>query len=382
MTESRPRVLLLTPATRWGSWIWLQRVIAEASGDARWTVVSYGRPPEAPVGVRFVCLPAVDYVRIGNLLSRRHFLPLNFLFFFPLAVIAWWLTLRERHDVLVGNGVFSTALLLLARRRGTRLALAFHAHVGHLSGIWAQLVRWLLPKCDMIFVNSETSRQDLLTFTDSKQIVLVPHWAEQRFFDLSIERGSNTPLRVLYVGRMDEEKFAQCLRVCRPLAEQGIIEFWTLGSGPLSKDLLNRRGCRSIGYIEDRDAVARVYGQADVVWAPADSTYLSIPGAESLAAGNPLIVSDVPAVEMRAAAGVRIPRDLVPPYIGKVVDGIDDSEAINYLRRLAKDGIATEQRTTCRAYAMSHHHPSNATLVTSQLLPATDCARSVRSLES
>src|SRR6266849_638825 len=83
----RTRCLILTPATRWGSWLWLEKVVAASDPAIEWVVVSYGRPLAPPRAMRVLAFPAVDYTRAGLLMSRRSWWLVNIFYYFPLAIL-------------------------------------------------------------------------------------------------------------------------------------------------------------------------------------------------------------------------------------------------------------------------------------------------------
>ena len=182
-----------------------------------------------------------------------------------------------------------------------------------------------------------------------RSVVPVAHWADTTFFCGDVrERLLSSPLRVLYVGRTDPEKFSQCLRVCTTLAHEGLAELTVVGP---PADGSTPPGIRYVGYLSSRSALKDWYDWADVTWAPADVDYLSRPGVEALASGCPVVVSDVPAVGGKCDGSIRIPRDLVPKTVGAVVDGMDDSEALALLGRWATGAGSPGDRLACRAFA-------------------------------
>lgn len=354
-------VLVITPATRFGSWSWLEKVIAATGEDARWVVVSYGRPDYEIPHVTFRTLPSpVDYPRLGRLLSHRLLLWINALYLLPLAPLAWWSAVRHRTRVVVANGVVSAAVAAPLGFVGCRLLLAYHGTVGHAPAWIHRTLRVVLGRFDAAFVNSTGSADDLSLVIDRARVQVVPLWADSRFFAVPLERETSERLDVLFVGRQDPEKFEQCLRVCSVLATEGLVRLRAVGAGPLA-DRVHGNGLEQLGYISDVEELAHVYGRSDVVWAPADVTYLSIPGVEALASGCPVIVSDRVAVDVKADVGVRVARDLVLPPLGIVV-GSDD-EALVALRSWAETGIDEATRRICRDYAEEHHSDRNLRVV-------------------
>jgi glycosyltransferase involved in cell wall biosynthesis len=310
-----------------------------------------------------VTIPAiVDYPRLGRLFSHKLLLWLNALYLLPLAPLAWACALRYRANVVVANGVVSAAFAAPLRLFGRHVFLAYHGTVGHSPKPIRQALSVVLSLCEVAFVNSSGSADDLALVFDSDRIRIVRLWADDRFFRVPLERPRADALTVLFVGRQDPEKFAQCLRVCSGLAHSGVVRLRAVGAGPLSSQVVGPN-LEALGYIADVDELSEVFGSADVVWAPADVSYLSIPGVEALAAGCPVIVSDLPAVEVKVAAGVRVGRDLVMPPLGVVVDGERDDEAIATLRRWAVDGISLETRAACREHARRFHTGENLRLV-------------------
>jgi len=359
-------ILVVTPATKFGSWAWIEKALAERP-DQPAIVVSYGRSDTAPPNVRFVALPVlIDYAAWGPRLAERRYLALNLLYYAPLLPIAWWLAVRHRPSVLLANGVLPAAILGPLTMFGARLILAFHGSIGHVGGRWHATLRRVLRPVDVAFANSAGSADDLAHVLDRGRIQIVEHWADAVFFNTSLERAGGSPLRVLFVGRLDDEKFEQCLRVSERLAEEGVIELSAVGTGPLQQ-ALGRPGLNHLGYVSDKHRLAQIYAESDVVWAPADVTYVAIPGAEGLASGCPLIISARPAVFTHARDGLKVPRDIVPDGIGRVVDADDEAEAT--LRDWAATGIDESVRRQCRAYATEHYSIDNIRRVADALVP-------------
>lgn len=355
---------MLTPATRFGSWAWIEKALA-ADPSQPVIVVGYGRSATAPSNVRFATLPPlIDYGAWGPRLAERRFLALNLLYYAPLLPIAWWIILRRRPRVMLANGVNSAAILGLLAGKHRRLLLAFHGSIEHAGSRWHSILRRVLGRVDVAFVNSEGSADDLAHAFDRNRIEVVEHWADRVFFDVRLPRPRREVVRVLFVGRLDDEKFAQCLRVCTSLGKQKVVELDAVGTGPLQSGLRGP-GLNHIGYVGDKRQLADLYGAADVVWAPADVTYIAIPGAEGLAAGCPLIISARPAVFTHARDGLKVPRAIVPEEVGRVVD--EDDEAERTLRNWSETGISLETRRRCRAYAERRFSDTNLEPVVREL---------------
>jgi glycosyltransferase involved in cell wall biosynthesis len=350
------RAVIVSPAMRYGSWLWFEDIMAHAP-DVEWTVIAYGHAPvERLPSVKFITCPGFDYLLIGRVASYSWMLWLNFVYVFPLAIVAWCVVALRGADIVVGNGVATTVLLSpCALRRRTRLWLAFH--VGWI-GPSRSLARLLLSACDGGVTVSEESAREVSAVLRSRPVVSVPHWADEVYFssDMGQRVKAAGLLKVLFVGRTDPGKFAQCKRVCVELAKQGLVELTVVGG---RDDEPTDAGITWAGYVSSQKALAEYYANADVTWAPADVDYLSRPGIEALASGCPVVVSDISCVPPRDDGSVRIPRSLVPVGAGWVVDGGDDEEALGLLARLARTEGQVADPSFCRSFAREHHSPDN-----------------------
>ncbi len=366
---SRRSCIVVTPALVYGSWSWLDDIIRH-SPDISWLVVGYGSIPEtAPKNVRFVTLRGGNYLKVGRLGTRTPFLWLNWLYVMPLVLIAMAHTWRIKPFIIVGNGIASASLLVACRAASprTRVWLAYHSAIGHLPSIVRVGIRIVLAPVSGAVCNSLGNKRELQSVMPGRRIVPVEHWADDVFFtgDVRPSRmapgcASSRPIRVLYVGRTDPEKFGQCERVCTALAQQGLVELTVVGP---TAAVASPPGVRFMGYVSSRAALHELYQDADVTWAPADVDYLSRPGVESLASGCPIIVSDIPAVEGKCDGSVRIPRNLIPKSVGVVVDGADDREVIALFRSWATGAGTPGEREACRMLARARFSSQNIRLI-------------------
>ena len=291
-------------------------------------------------------------------MARRGLTFLNLLYVLPLGAIALVCAIALQVDVVVGNGLASVAALLPVKvlRPRVRIALGFHAYVAGLGPRWIRVIRSWCRGVDVAVANSVGNAEDLSLVMPKGKIVRVEHWADPCFFAVPIPSTRTTPpLHVLYVGRLDPEKFGQCQRVCCALAEEGVVELQAVGTGSMQDRVHWTAAVSNCGYIGGRAELARKFGWADVTWAPADTTYLSRPGIESLASAVPVLVSDIPVDAQRRGGDIRIPRDLVSKSVGWVVDGLVDTEVIGLLRVVAAEGIPREMREAARKVAVEGH---------------------------
>lgn len=355
----RRRGVVVTPALRYGSWTWLEDVIRH-SVDVSWVVVGYGRvPDDPPCNARFVTLPGGDYLKIGRFAARPVLLWLNVLYALPLALLAAVVSRRERPDVIVGNGIAATALLQACRvvSPRSRIWLAYHGYIAHLHGVLRWMIRFMLAGATGAVCNSQGNASELRPVVPHRPVVPVEHWADDAYFEGTVRQAKSVGvLQVLFVGRTDPAKFAQCRRVCTLLAQEGLSELTVIGPVPNGEQ---EPGINYIGYVYSKDELRSWYQRADVTWAPADVDYLSRPGVEALASGCPVVVSDIPAVEGKCDGTVRIPRTLVPQEAGAVVDGMDDHEVLELLRGWAQGGLVLGDREACRRYGKERFSSAN-----------------------
>ena len=358
--KSRRRtVVVVSPALKYGSWSWFEDIIA-SSPDTRWIVIAYGIvPSDRLLNVEWWTCKMGDYLKIGRFASHRYFLWLNFVYVLPLAVVAWFVAWYRKADVVVGNGIAATVLLQPCRLfRRLEVWLGYHGYISWLGDASQKLMRLLLSTCSGAICNSQGSADDLAKVLPDRPVIPVQHWASEAFFVMPLakkERNSGH-VRVLFVGRTDPEKFAQCNRVMRQLAQLGTAELSVVG--PSQREPAEDR-FRYVGYVSGSESLAEYYRWADLVWAPADVDYLSRPGVEALACGCPVLVSDVPAVEGKCDGSIRIPRSLVPEGVGWVVDGVDDREVMDLLERLSLVEGPLADPVTCRTYARDHFSSDN-----------------------
>lgn len=352
-------VVVVSPALKYGSWGWFEDIIAN-SPDVRWIVIAYGDAPSDRLSnVEWWTWKMGDYLKVGRVASHRYLLWLNLAYVLPLTVVAWFVVWYRKADVVVGNGIAITALLQPCRLfRRSEIWIGYHGYISWLGSSSQKLMRLFLSACSGAVCNSQGSAIDLAKVLPGRAVIPVQHWANDTFFLMPLAEKVRAlgHLRVLYVGRTDPEKFAQCNRVMRQLAKAGFAELIVVGPAQSEP---TEDGIRYVGYVSGSESLAEYYRWADLVWAPADVDYLSRPGVEALACGCPVLVSDVPAVEGKCGGSIRIPRSLIPEDVGWVVDGIDDREVIQLLERLAWTEDPPADSVKCRAYAHDQFSSDN-----------------------
>jgi glycosyltransferase involved in cell wall biosynthesis len=351
--------VVVTPALRYGSWSWFEDIMARAP-EVSWTVIGYGAPPKHRAsGVKFITIPSGNYLRIGRLASLPYLRWINFAYLLPLCVIALIVATLKRADVVVGNGIAATSLLRPCRiTAGSAVWLGYHGYISHLSPFSLGALRIAISGCTGAVCNSRGSAEDIQKILQRDRVFSIDHWAEPVFFEEDPLAHERIPgrLKILFVGRTDEEKFGQCCRVAELLGSEGLASLIVVGPPALND---SNPAVSYVGYVDSRSELRKYYDWADLTWAPADVDYLSRPGVEALASGCPVIVSDIPAVSGKSDGRVRIPRSLVPSGTGWVVDGSKDSEALQLLRKLSSEENAVGDRRICREYARAKYSVQN-----------------------
>lgn len=356
----RFRVLVVSPSTRGGSWRWIEEAIRHAGLTGHTSVVAYGRGCDlSATGCRSMLVPFLPYERVGLWMSRH---PASItLYNFPLVLALFTALLRWRPRVIMANGiVLAIAATPYARMARAELILAYHSYLSHRPPWVKRLVSFALRGVDHAFVNSKGSELDLGSVVPATRIHRIEHWADDVYFNAPLApRPTSGSLRILYVGRQDNEKVGFLLDVVERCKDDP-VEFTLVGTGPLAdrvRSLAQAHPVRALGYVEDKKHLADLYADAHVLWGMADDSYVAKPVVEGFACGLPVIIPDVPAVDGRASRGVRIPHDLVPPSIGWIIDGRDADGARRLLLDLA-DALP-DRGVECREYAMQHHSKRN-----------------------
>lgn len=354
---SAKRCLVVTPASNYGSWTWLEDMFRNSGSDISWRVITYGNPALTLPNVEIIALPGGEYIKLGRFMSRRGLRWLNILYSFPLGLICFFQVLRFRPQAILCNGFASSAFpSVVGRLTSTKVVVAFHSHTGALGEAWRRIIKWFSYVCDLVIVNSKGSEDDLRDLVESRKLRVVGHWADKVFFDQPIgDEMTHHPINILYVGRLDSEKCLQFVRVMSTLSDGKLFKATVVGSGELEDRVRNLVGVDWYPYIEGRNEMAILMSQSTLVWAPADTTYLSRPGIEALATGIPVVVTDIPALGSKIGTNERVPKELLPTGIGWVVDGDDDREVIDLFWKVWGLGIPVSQREACRSFAAAHH---------------------------
>lgn len=368
--EPSPRngvaVAVVSPSTQGGSWRWIEECVELAGVWSETQVIAYGKRTHVPIAARWaLVLPWISYEKVALWLAR-HIWVIPF-YNVPLVIVAYGVILLRRPRIIVANGLLlGAALAPLQKVLNCQVVVAYHSYSSHFSPRLRRALGRLLADVRVAFVNSYGSEVDLATVIESGRIKRVEHWAHNDYFGWGRSRAVETQramrdLRVLYVGRLDDEKARFLLDVVSLCADDPIM-FTVVGDGPLVRavELLASAGLLSYeGYVADRRHLAELYVAHDILWGVADLTYVAKPVVEALACGTSTVIPDRPAVDAVTDASARIGQDLLPAPVGFIVDGEDPSRARGVLLNVHK-ADRTAWPGACRAYAAERYSAANA----------------------
>lgn len=370
MSINKPKVLVITPALHGGSWIAINELMSESRDDVQFMVLGYGNN-QSESYAKFIIFPFPSYDKYGILINSNPIFSL--LYSVPLVAMGVLLTMVYRPNVIVANGILSSLPgIILKPFLKIKIIISYHGEIKHYTrGNIRKLVRYIVGNnVDLIQVNSEGSRADASLIAESSKITVIEHWVNKVFFE-PVDRESvrnklaiDNKFLVLFIGRLDKEKFCNVLLdAAKELESDGIV-FYFIGRGEMANKIeklaSEDNNIFYHPYLKERTKLKEYYIAADLVWGYADETYLARPTIESLACGTPIIVPNIPAVLKKAEQGIRIPRDLVSEEIGWMVSPDDVSSIVNTIRSVKSGNLAhQDMRKKCAKYAIKHHGDAN-----------------------
>lgn len=210
---------------------------------------------------------------------------------------------RAPPDVVEAHIAYPTGLIAwpLARISRARLVLYYHGadllQVGRRSGTHGRIARFVLRRADLLVANSAFTRSLLLNEygADGRRVVV---WSPGIDTDLFHERPAlaRDPRRVLFVGRLDEQKgVAVLLDAMRQLSYDG-VRLRIVGAGP-EQDSLEEKAVRFgleaefVGPLPPSE-VAREMAEAGVLVVPSShGESLGLVAIEGMAAGAIVVAS-------------------------------------------------------------------------------------------
>jgi glycosyltransferase involved in cell wall biosynthesis len=385
MRDVREKILVLSPALVGGGWVSIDEPIRNVSNKFRFIVAGLG-----PVGKRtntytLYHLPYFDYTGACLLLYINSFL--NYLYELPLTLMGLLLIILYKPKIVVGNGLCSAlSVAPLAKLMNKKVVVSYHGISDTSTNETTKaLLRNVVARLvDRVFVNSEGGKKDIQPLIDSKKIEIVKHWADNCFFEienetreaLRLEKGLQTKFVLLYVGAIDRDKMVNVLLdvIDRLSRCDDFRDFYIIfvGTGELSgrvRNLEEKYGnVKYFSYVGDRATLSKLYAVADVVWAIGDTTYLTRPGVEALAAGVPIIVPNIPGSLLKFNRNIVIAPDLIPEEVGWIVDTTDIGSISNLIIQIKRARtVNNSMRDKCQDYARKEYSRKNMGIFTRYL---------------
>ena len=258
---------------------------------------------------------------------------------------------RYRADVVISMGGGAWYTFGLLPLFGIKVIVALHGHLrevarqprGFSKLLWALNRRFFRRTPTAVLFVSDSVAQQLLQITGPVAMPVVrftPTYRREMFDGAADVRPAPRPFRVLFAGRMEENKGVfQLLEIARGYAAAGRadIEFDLAGSGTAVEPLRQQAEAAGIatrfrchGHV-DKPGMRRLFEQAHAVVAP--TTTGSVEGlnkvvVESVLAGRPVVTSRVcPALEYVRDAVVEVPPDEAKGY-GEAILRLADDQAL------------------------------------------------------
>jgi glycosyltransferase involved in cell wall biosynthesis len=258
------------------------------------------------------------------------------------------------------HAVLPEQVALTAAARRQPFLVHFHLDVDQ-SG----KLGWLLPRYKKhvfgrvlraaagVLVLTDTQREFVHTTygVDRARIFAVPNGVSEEFFLAPRER-RDTALRLLFVGRLGPQK--NVTRLLHALSKvQRPVVLDVVGDGEQRRhldDTVQRYGLTGVvfhGRLQGRELLRR-YEEADVFVLPSDREGMSLAALEAMAAGLPVLATDVPGnTELLGGVGVLTPTD--PAALADAIDEFATNE--DHRRRTAAASAAAARDLTWNAVA-------------------------------
>jgi len=163
-----------------------------------------------------------------------------------------------------------------------------------LSGPLARFEQWadrelhrMHTACHAVFVASEVMRQRLDAL-GVRRVITVGFGVEPALLTVTRRRSASGPKRVLYAGRLDDDKeFALVLDILPDLLRRTDVQVTVAGLGKHERRLRASAHprLRYVGHLADRVAMRMLYGSHDVLLAPGRFETFGLSALEGAAAG-------------------------------------------------------------------------------------------------
>ena len=178
------------------------------------------------------------------------------------------------------------------------------------------LDRWMYPHYEFIVCNSEATAEDLAQWcpTTAARIKVIPNGIPVGNFEAAqpadLNLGLRNRQRLIFVGRFDPQKDHRT--ILRALSALTDVQLILVGDGPLRQeleDLSRSLGVASrVSFLGKRTDVANLLKACDIYVHSTNSDGFGIAACEAMAAGLPVIASDVPGLaQLVQGAGILFP---------------------------------------------------------------------------
>lgn len=355
------KILAITQCFPCGSWLCIEKILEKLEGkDYKIHVLGYGKPSEKYKGVRYHLISYFAYARYGNITCINP--AFGFLWYLPLYIAALFTSLVYNPKVVIYNGLTSSLVLSpLFKVLGKKNIIMYHTILGNdLSKTTKSILKHLFWPIDMVVVNSTGMRDDVSQVIDRKKVIVNEHFADDMFIKSTHKKiKPHSALRVLYAGRIDKDKRVfPLIDFAKKMKNNPDFEFTFVGSGAdVNKVASLPKKYKHIkygGYVDEKEKLAKLYHEADVVWGFGDTTYLCLPAVEALACDTPLVVPKYAAI---ANKDELINQSLVPSSIGWMVDPNDPKSIEKVMFKIQKDKKLLNKK--CRQYACKYYSIDN-----------------------
>ncbi len=358
------RILITTPSFDSGAWIYcdqiINRLFSKFSTGRGFKVVAVGlgKVPHKP-SYKVITIPYLSFNHWGYITAMNPVFAI--LWHLPHFIISAIVSLFFKPDIVISNGFVAILSLLWEKIRSSRLVVLHQVH-GSISASGAltrKAIGFLCEPLDLVVANSDDTLNEILPLCSREKIIMAENFAEDFFFENEITKPRTDCLNVLYVGRLDDGKLCGLLlELARRHLNDPAFRFDFVGEGRFEEEIkrLEKAGSniKYHGYIKDRKTLREIYKEADVVWSYTDENYISMPAAEALACGRPIIVPGI-------SAGTQKPinKSIVPGDVGFIIYPYDIPTAERVLREIRSRGISDEFRERCRQYVRTKYSSRN-----------------------
>jgi glycosyltransferase involved in cell wall biosynthesis len=252
----------------------------------------------------------------------------------------------RRPDVVTVQDPFETGLigLRIARMLGVPLHVQVHTDLTSpafrrhslMNRIRYHIAWYVLRRASRVRVILARTKDELVAAGITASIEVLPIFVDtQRYASLPREKHPRWKIDALYIGRLEPEKHP-CLALDAVAAARTAghdIGLTIVGEGSEHESLIQRAkhaGIESrVEFVGWQHDIGRYLARADVVLVPSRYEGYGLVIVEALAAGVPVIATDV-GVAREAGAIVASERQFIPTFLKWLADGPRSASLVNY----------------------------------------------------